>query len=100
MIEDSNPVQPHGPQALKSYERISPAAYLLAVLWIVLPAVQYMGTVERTAAVTERGASVGFVGTADFSVWYICLAAVTAAILVGRLIARGGLGEEQNGDSQ
>lgn len=100
MTEDSEPLLPPPAPAFESNDRISPAAYLLAVLWIVLPAVQYMGAVERTAAVTERGASVGSLGTADFSVWYICLAAVTAAYLVGRLLTRGSSNEEQNGGSQ
>lgn len=87
--ENRNPVDETGARSV--------VVYLLAALWVILPALQYIGSYQRTLAVTDRNATVGAVGTADFSVWYICLCAVTAGFIVWRAYSARNMETNRNG---
>ncbi len=49
----------------------------LAVLWLLLPAVQYLGALERTELVLGRADTPGALSGADLSPWYVLLLGVT-----------------------
>ena len=79
------------PRPIREDDRNAPPwiAYILAALWIILPAVQYAGAYERTAAATGRDGTVGALGTADLTPWYIVLVGITALyVLVHKSITR------------
>ena len=74
--------------------------YLLATLWIVLPALQYAGAYQRTLAVTERGESVGALGMADLLPWYIALVGATAIYLLSRAVIQKQLQRTTDGEQE
>lgn len=66
----------------------SGASILLAVLWLALTAIQYAGTLQRTAAQTERVSGVGPLADVDLSPWYAALLGATLLFAAVRGRAR------------
>jgi hypothetical protein len=62
--------------------------FVLAALWIILPAVQYAGAYQRTLAVAARGADTGALGALDLLPWYIALLGATAIYVVRQALTR------------
>ena len=60
---------------------------LLAALWIVLPAVQYVGTVQRTKAVLARETPSGAMARLDLLPWYIVLLGLTLVYITFKVLA-------------
>ena len=56
---------------------IPPAGIVLAALWIVLPAFQYVGTYQRTAATVSREIPRGGLERMDLTPWYVLLVGLT-----------------------
>lgn len=50
---------------------------VLGLLWLVLPAIQYFGAVERTEAVVNPSYTPGILGSLDLSPWYVLLLGAT-----------------------
>ena len=70
-------------------EGTSLAGYLLAAGWLVLPAIQYLGAVERTTAAVDRTTAIGVLATLDLTPWYIVLVGATAAYACLRILSPG-----------
>ena len=59
----------------------------LAVLWLIVPAIQYLGAYMRTQWMTGSAEGVSALGTVDLSPWYVLLLAVSLAFLAVRFAA-------------
>jgi hypothetical protein len=77
-----------------SADRLSPVEILLAALWIILPAVQYVGTYKRTAAVVAREIPRGGLERLDLTPWYVLLVGLTLVYFILKIMARRTRGAE------
>jgi hypothetical protein len=75
-------------------------AYLLAVLWIFVPMLQYFGAYQRSNAVTVRDASIGALGIADLSPWYAALVGATALYVLTRAMSRPNMDRITDGQQE
>ena len=69
-------------------DSISPAGIVLAALWVVLPAAQYVGTYQRTAATVSREIPRGSLERMDLTPWYILLVGLTLVYIALTTMAR------------
>ena len=67
--------------------RLSPIEILLAALWILLPAVQYVGADQRTNAVLARETPSGALARLDLLPWYIVLLGLTLVYITFKILA-------------
>ena len=67
--------------------RLSPIATGLCALWVVMPAVQYVGAVRRTDAVVARQTPEDALSQLDLTPWYIILLGLTLVYVTLRLLA-------------
>jgi hypothetical protein len=85
------------PEIRAGCERIPFVAFVLAAFWLVIPALQYLGAVERTAMVLTPGYIAGPLGSMDLSPFYVALVGATALYAGIGLLARRSQGEEPAG---
>lgn len=78
-----NPIEASTPE-----RRLSPVEILLASLWIILPAVQYVGTYRRAAATMSRGEAFGGFERLDLTPWYVLLLGLTLVYVTVKIFAR------------
>lgn len=60
----------------------------LAILWFLLPAIQYLGTLQRTALFTQRDVVPGSLIDLDLTPWYVALLGLTIAHFLLRTFLR------------
>lgn len=58
----------------------------LAALWLLLPAIQYLSALERTAATVQRRAAADVLASLDLTPWYMVLLAASAVYACFRLL--------------
>jgi hypothetical protein len=75
-------------------ERIPFIAYILGALWLVLPAIQYIGATERTRMAINPEYTSGLFAALDLSPWYVALVGGTALyIAISFIRRRNGAGD-------
>ena len=71
--------------------RLHPAAFTLASLWILLPAVQYIGSIRRTEVAVARETPHDSLSRLDLTPWYIILVGLTLVYALLRIMNRRSL---------